>query len=46
MAILDPRVPRAGVTRARAAAAAALCALAVLPLGALQPWTSASACAA
>ena len=40
IAILDPRLPRAGVTRARAAAAVALCACAVAPLGALQPWTS------
>ena len=40
IAILDPRLPRAGVSRARAAAAIAVCACAVAPLGALQPWTS------
>jgi beta-lactamase regulating signal transducer with metallopeptidase domain len=40
IAILDPRVPRAGLTRGRALAAVALCCAAVAPLGALQPWTS------
>ena len=39
IAILDPGLPRAGVSRARAAAAIALCLAAVAPLGALQPWT-------
>ena len=40
IAILDPRVPRAGLTRGRALAAVTLCCAAVAPLGALQPWTS------
>jgi beta-lactamase regulating signal transducer with metallopeptidase domain len=40
VAILDPRLPRSGMTRGRAIAAAALCCAAVAPLGALQPWTS------
>ena len=39
MAILDPRVPRAALTRLRAAAAATVCCAAVVPLAALQPWT-------
>jgi HEAT repeat protein/beta-lactamase regulating signal transducer with metallopeptidase domain len=38
IAILDPKVPRVGVSRASAAAAVVLCACAVAPLGALQPW--------
>ena len=38
VAILDPRVPRSGVSRSRAVAAAALACCAVAPLGALQPW--------
>jgi HEAT repeat protein/beta-lactamase regulating signal transducer with metallopeptidase domain len=42
IAILDPRVPRAGVSRARAFAAVALCSCAVAPLGALQPWMPAT----
>jgi HEAT repeat protein/beta-lactamase regulating signal transducer with metallopeptidase domain len=40
IAILDPRLPRSGVTRGRAFAAVALCCAAVAPLGALQPWTA------
>jgi beta-lactamase regulating signal transducer with metallopeptidase domain len=40
IAILDPRVPRSGLTRARALAVAALACCAVAPLGALQPWVS------
>ena len=40
IAILDPKLPRAGVTRARAFAAAALCAGLVAPLGAVQLWTT------
>ena len=40
MAILDPRVPRSGLTRARAAAVAAVALCMVAPLAALQPWTS------
>jgi HEAT repeat protein/beta-lactamase regulating signal transducer with metallopeptidase domain len=42
IAILDPRLPRSGVSRGRAMAAVALCCAAVAPLGALQPWTSRS----
>jgi HEAT repeat protein/beta-lactamase regulating signal transducer with metallopeptidase domain len=38
MAILDPTVPRAGLSRQRTSAAATICALAVLPLAAVQPW--------
>jgi beta-lactamase regulating signal transducer with metallopeptidase domain len=40
IAILDPRVPRSGVSRSRAVAAVALACCAVAPLGALQPWVS------
>jgi HEAT repeat protein/beta-lactamase regulating signal transducer with metallopeptidase domain len=40
IAILDPRVPRSGLSRGRALAAVALCCAAVAPLGALQPWTT------
>ena len=40
IAILDPRVPRSGLTRGRALAAVTLCCAAVAPLGALQPWTT------
>jgi HEAT repeat protein/beta-lactamase regulating signal transducer with metallopeptidase domain len=39
MAILDPSVPRAGVSRLRTAAATTVFALAVMPLASLQPWT-------
>ncbi|MEO6212523.1 MAG: M56 family metallopeptidase, partial [Vicinamibacterales bacterium] len=38
MAILDPTVPRSGVSRLRTATAAALAAIALVPLAALQPW--------
>ena len=38
MAILDPRVPRSGLTRLRTAAATMVCCAAVVPLAALQPW--------
>ena len=40
IAILDPKLPRAGVSRRRGLAAVALCCCAVAPLGALQPWTT------
>ena len=40
MAILDPRVPHAALTKLRAAAATAVCCAAVVPLAAVQPWTS------
>jgi HEAT repeat protein/beta-lactamase regulating signal transducer with metallopeptidase domain len=43
MAILDPSVPRAGVSRLRTAAATTVFALAVMPLASLQPWTIAAA---
>jgi HEAT repeat protein/beta-lactamase regulating signal transducer with metallopeptidase domain len=42
MAILDPQIPRAGVSRPRTAAATVMFALAVMPLAAMQPWTVAS----
>ncbi len=42
LAILDPTVPRAGVSRLRTAAATALFALGVMPLASLQPWAIAS----
>jgi HEAT repeat protein/beta-lactamase regulating signal transducer with metallopeptidase domain len=38
MAILDPRVPHAALSRLRAGAAAVVCCAAVVPLAALQPW--------
>lgn len=38
MAILDPRIPHAALTRLRAAAATTACCVAVVPLAALQPW--------
>jgi HEAT repeat protein/beta-lactamase regulating signal transducer with metallopeptidase domain len=41
MAILDPRVPHAALTRLRAAAATTVCCAAVIPVAALQPWTEA-----
>ena len=44
VAILDPRLPRSGMTRGRALAAVALCCAAVAPLGALQPWASTARC--
>lgn len=43
MAILDPSVPRAAVSRLRTAAATTVFALAVMPLASLQPWTIAAA---
>jgi HEAT repeat protein/beta-lactamase regulating signal transducer with metallopeptidase domain len=43
MAILDPTVRRAGVTRLKGAAATAMFALAVMPLASMQPWTIAAA---
>lgn len=43
MAILDPSVPRSGVSRLRTATATTLFALAVMPLASLQPWTIAAA---
>ena len=43
MAILDPRVPHAALTRLRAAAATTICCAAVVPLAALQPWVEMSA---
>ncbi len=42
MAILDPRVPHAALTRLRAAAAATVCCAAVIPVAAVQPWTDAT----
>ena len=38
MAILDPSVPRRGLTRARAAAAATVFALLIVPVASVQPW--------
>jgi HEAT repeat protein/beta-lactamase regulating signal transducer with metallopeptidase domain len=43
MAILDPRVPHAALTRLRATAATMVCCAAVIPVAALQPWTDDSA---
>ncbi|MEN3336794.1 MAG: hypothetical protein V7647_470 [Acidobacteriota bacterium] len=43
MAILDPTVPRAGISRIKTAAAASLFACAVVPLAAMQPWSIAAA---
>jgi HEAT repeat protein/beta-lactamase regulating signal transducer with metallopeptidase domain len=42
IAILDPRVPRAGVSRVRSAGATALVVCALLPLASLQPWAHVS----
>ena len=42
LAILDPTVPRAAVSRRRTAAATAMFALGVMPLASLQPWAIAS----
>jgi HEAT repeat protein/beta-lactamase regulating signal transducer with metallopeptidase domain len=42
MAILDPQIPRAGVSRRRTVAATAMFALGVMPLAAMQPWTVAT----
>jgi HEAT repeat protein/beta-lactamase regulating signal transducer with metallopeptidase domain len=38
IAILDPKVPRSGVSRVRTAVATALAACALLPLATLRPW--------
>ena len=43
MAILDPSVPRRGLSRAGAAVAATTCALLVVPVAAVQPWVEARA---
>jgi HEAT repeat protein/beta-lactamase regulating signal transducer with metallopeptidase domain len=43
IAILDPKVPRSGVSRFRTAVAAAIVACALPPLAAMQPWTVANA---
>jgi HEAT repeat protein/beta-lactamase regulating signal transducer with metallopeptidase domain len=43
LAILDPSVPRSGVSRLRTAAATTVFALAVMPFASLQPWTIAAA---
>ena len=43
MAILDPTVPRAGVSRLRTAGAATLLAVALMPLASMQPWAQAAA---
>jgi len=43
MAILDPKVPRSGVSWIRAAAATAVAAVAILPLASVQPWAFAEA---
>jgi HEAT repeat protein/beta-lactamase regulating signal transducer with metallopeptidase domain len=42
MAILDPSLPRSGVSRLRTVAATALFACAVMPLASVQPWTIAA----
>ena len=39
LAILDPSVPRAGLSRVRALGATSAFALAVMPLASMQPWT-------
>ena len=43
MAILDPSVPRTGVSRRRTATATAVAMLALAPLASVQPWTFAEA---
>ena len=43
LAILDPSVPRAGLSRLRTSAATTIFALAVLPLASVQPWKFAAA---
>jgi HEAT repeat protein/beta-lactamase regulating signal transducer with metallopeptidase domain len=43
MAILDPTVRRAGITRLKGTAATAMFALAVVPLASMQPWTMSAA---
>lgn len=42
MAILDPTVPRSGMSRLRTAAATGLFACAVMPLASMQPWAYAA----
>ena len=42
MAILDPTVPRSGISRLRTAGATALFACAVMPLASMQPWAYAA----
>jgi HEAT repeat protein/beta-lactamase regulating signal transducer with metallopeptidase domain len=39
MSILDPHLPRAGVSRLRTAAATTMFTLAVMPLASMQPWS-------
>ena len=43
LSILDPSVPRAGLSRLRTSAATTMVALAVMPLASLQPWKLAPA---
>jgi HEAT repeat protein/beta-lactamase regulating signal transducer with metallopeptidase domain len=43
MAILDPSVPRAGLSRLRTSAATTIFAVGVLPLASVQPWQIAAA---
>ena len=43
MAILDPTVPRAGVTRLRTICAATFFGVALMPLASMQPWAYAAA---
>ena len=43
MAILDPRVPHAALTKLRATVATMACCAAVVPLAALQPWEQSGA---
>jgi HEAT repeat protein/beta-lactamase regulating signal transducer with metallopeptidase domain len=45
IAILDPKVPRSGISALRAAIAAAALTCALVPLAALQPWSIAEAAA-
>jgi HEAT repeat protein/beta-lactamase regulating signal transducer with metallopeptidase domain len=42
LAILDPKVPRSGVSRLRTAAATSLFACALMPLATVQPWAFAT----
>ena len=46
MAILDPTVPRRGLSRSRALAAAAVFAMLIVPVAAVQPWAEEKAPAA
>ncbi|HVD93877.1 MAG TPA: M56 family metallopeptidase, partial [Vicinamibacterales bacterium] len=46
MAILDPSVPRRGLTRARAMSAAVAFALLIVPVASIQPWVEAAAVSA